>query len=362
MNIINRAFKGDWISSEELKVFSEDYEKQFGGWWDKLAENSKTRQDAARNTNITGVRSDRQAQQAELSRQVQQDIANKIEASASPGKSLPTVSSSAPTGIREQYQNLGDFNNKYENFRNTIANQETANQKLIDSGMHNPSYGLSPNNQMKQSNADLLKQGQTLADSGQFQNVAIAQRVPDGPQAPQQGIWNQATGAVSNAANSAGNWISQNPGTAAGIGAAVAGIGGLAYYLNKRRKLKQAGLLPSKGYRGFENKKEWLKFKIAEAKETGRKKDILGYTKQLRKLEQLRAFSEYQESISPDRLYSDLEVKFYSAVETTREYGELDTAQYYFYSDREGNVAVYDKGVNGVVDIVDAEDRGFRVK
>ena len=30
MNIIDKAFKGEWISSEELKAFSENYQKEFG--------------------------------------------------------------------------------------------------------------------------------------------------------------------------------------------------------------------------------------------------------------------------------------------------------------------------------------------
>ena len=53
--------------------------------------------------------------------------------------------------------------------------------------------------------------------------------------------------------------------------------------------------------------------------------------------------------------YVELDEKFFSAIEATKAYGEVDTPQYYFYSDEDGNVSIYDKEFDESFDVVDRE-------
>jgi hypothetical protein len=57
------------------------------------------------------------------------------------------------------------------------------------------------------------------------------------------------------------------------------------------------------------------------------------------------------------------EDEYYSILETARNFGQLDTARYIFSSDEYGNVSVYDKQFNSVVNVISAEDtREFAIR
>jgi uncharacterized protein YcfJ len=43
--------------------------------------------------------------------------------------------------------------------------------------------------------------------------------------------------------------------------------------------------------------------------------------------------------------------RFYSAIEATRCFGEINTPGYYFYSDSEGNVSIYDKEFGEIIEV-----------
>ena len=47
-----------------------------------------------------------------------------------------------------------------------------------------------------------------------------------------------------------------------------------------------------------------------------------------------------------------LDEKFFSAIEAARVYGEIDTPEYYFFSDENGNVSIYDKQYDETVEVI----------
>ena len=351
MNIIDKAFKGEWISGEELRAFATNNElvnpEQYQG---------------------QEIPKQYQGQYPLMPQQYQGQAAPQSSMSNMPGQ----IAGMIVPGVAMTGMNIG------------LQQLLTPSQQTQQDGQQSTST-----TQTQQGNQQSTSTPQ-VTNPGLWDKVkGVAGTVGSGIAAGSKWLWGKAgevAGAVGSAAKGTGNWVLQNPGMAAGIGAGALALGGLAYYLNKRRKLKQTG---GDHYRGFENRGEWLKYKIAEAKESSNPKSAQGYEYELRKLGTAKAFA--------DRLYSDLSIcryygeidrpeysiysnsdgsitiydkefddetnivsdpniddKLFSAVETARQYGEVDTLGHAFYSDSEGNVTIYDKQFGNVVDVVES--------